>query len=65
MAAKKTRKVTTGTVPGRLGDRAARTLKRRAKAIDQYIEKGMSREDAAKRVDKEMRENARGDWRAG
>lgn len=51
MADKKTRKRTTGTVPGVLGGRATRALRRHAKAIDQYVEKGMSREDATKRVD--------------
>ena len=61
----KTKKATADTVPGRVGARAARALERREIAIAINVKKGMTEEAAAKKVDAEMKANARGDRRNG
>lgn len=45
--------------------REKKALERRDEAIQRNVDEGMSLEDATKRVDVEMRDNPRGDWRAG
>jgi hypothetical protein len=61
----KTKKTTTGTVPGRVDARAARALERRERAIAINVKKGMTEAAATKKVDAEIKENVRGDRRNG
>lgn len=51
----------TGTMSGRL----AKATKRLNILIDKYVASGMTKAKAKQRATKEMRDNTRGDWRAG
>lgn len=59
------RKALTGTVPSKLGNRTNKALKRLEKLTEQYEAQGLSKEEAKKRALETMRDNGRGDWRAG
>ena len=48
-----------------LRNRTKKALKRLDQLAEKYEAEGMSKADARKRAQEEMRENQRGDWRAG
>lgn len=49
----------------KLSRRTQKALERKKKLIERYINEGLSPEEASKKADVEMRDNPRGDWRAG
>jgi hypothetical protein len=50
---------------GRLSGREIKAKKRLDALVEKYVAEGMSKKDATERGRKEMRDNPRGDWRAG
>ncbi len=46
-------------------NREKKALTRLEELTANYVAKGMTEEDARQRAQKEMRDNTRGDWRAG
>lgn len=48
-----------------LHSRDKKALKRLEELTANYVAEGMTEEDAKQRAQKEMRDNPRGDWRAG
>jgi hypothetical protein len=61
----KKRKTKPGTVPGQLGQRTEKALKRLAALKAKYQDQGLSAAEAEKKALAELRDNGRSDWRKG
>jgi hypothetical protein len=62
---RKVRKTLMGTVPNRLSTRTTKALKRLEQLTAKFEADGLSKAEAKQKALDIMRDNARGDWRAG